>query len=182
MGTDKGFVDYHGKPQREHVYHLLEEVCDEVFLSIRPQQQPEVAMGLNTIVDQDKFKGPFNGILSAFDIHPNIGWLVMACDLPLMDLSTIQQLIADRNFEKSATAFVSPETLEPEPLCCIWEPKGLEGAIDFLEGSNSISPKRFLMSADIAMVHPKNEIALFNANTLSDYEFVKGKLREQEGS
>ena len=37
------------------------------------------------------------------------------------------------------------------------------------------------MDAGISLVQPKNEQVLFNANSLSDYKFVKGKLKEQEG-
>ena len=38
MGTDKGLITYHGIPQREYIYKLLEEVCDATFLSIRDDQ------------------------------------------------------------------------------------------------------------------------------------------------
>ena len=180
MGKDKGLVNYHGTPQREYLYFLLKKVCDSVFLSIRQEQLPETPTSFKTVVDQDKYNGPFNGIMSAFDAHPNVGWLVIACDLPFMDLPSLQQLIGKRNPEKSATAFKNPDTGNPEPLCCIWEPNGLEEAMSFLKDSDYPSPKKFLMDAEILLVQPKNEQALFNANSLSDYDFVKSKLKEQE--
>ncbi len=180
MGRDKGLVDYHGTPQREYLYHLLKEVCDSVFLSIRQEQLLETPTSFKTVVDQDKYNGPFNGIMSAFDAHPNVGWLVIACDLPFMNLPSLQQLVGERNSGKSATAFKNPDTGNPEPLCCIWEPNGLEEAKNFLKNSDYPSPKQFLMDAEILLVQPKNEQALFNANSLSDYDFVKSKLKEQE--
>jgi molybdopterin-guanine dinucleotide biosynthesis protein A len=181
MGKDKGLVNYHGTPQREHLYRLLMEFCDDVFLSIHSEQVPEVPLGVKTIVDQDRYKGPFNGIMSAFETRSNVGWLVLACDLPFMDLQTLRQLIERRNPDKAATAFASPEIGEPEPLACIWEAKGLEKVLDFLKDTHNQSPKKFLMNADIALVHPMDEQVLFNANSPSDHDVVKRKLKEREG-
>ncbi|MCR9228584.1 MAG: NTP transferase domain-containing protein, partial [Flavobacteriaceae bacterium] len=178
MGKDKGLINYHGAPQREHLYQLLKEICDDIFLSIRWEQLSEVPHRLKTVVDQDKYKGPFNGIMSAFETRSNVGWLVLACDLPLMNLDTLRQLVQERNPGKVATAFANPGTGEPEPLACIWEAKGLEKALDFLKDSDYQSPKKFLMNADVALVHPKDEQVLFNANSLPDHDFVKNKLKE----
>nr|WP_297788866.1 NTP transferase domain-containing protein [uncultured Allomuricauda sp.] len=182
MGKDKGLEDYHGIPQREHLYHLLRKVCDNVFLSVQESQLTTIPEGFNTIVDQNKYQGPFNGILSAFDAHSDVGWFVLACDLPLMSLEALEQLVADRHPNKSATSFVNPETGEPEPLACIWEPKGLKNAIIFLKESDYASPKKYLMQTDIGLINPMNELILFNANSPMDRDFVKKKLVEEEGS
>ncbi len=182
MGKDKGLLDYHGIPQREYVYNLLNQVCDKVFLSVRDEQLETVPNGFKTIVDQNKYKGPFNGILSAFEAYPDVGWLVLACDLPLMNLAALQQLVAERQPNISATAFANPETGEPEPLACIWESKGLEKVIGLLQNSDYKGPKKILMNIDSALVHAKDDQVLFNANSASDHDFVKKKLLEREGS
>ncbi|WP_437395458.1 NTP transferase domain-containing protein [Flagellimonas lutimaris] len=180
MGKDKGLVDYHGLPQREYLYQLLKGVCDDVFLSVQEKQLDEILRGFKTIVDQDKFKGPFNGILSAHEVYKDVAWLVLACDLPFMNSDALQHLIEQRNPEKYATAFVNQEMGQPEPLACIWETNGLEKASEFLKDSNNRSPKIFLMNTDIELVQPKDGQVLFNANSLSDYDFVKKKLEGQE--
>ena len=178
MGEDKGLVDYHGLPQREYLYQLLKGLCDDVFLSVQEKQLDEVPSGLKTILDQDKFKGPFNGILSAYEAHKDVAWLVLACDLPFMNSEALQHLIEIRNPKKDATAFFNQEMGQPEPLACIWETNGLEKALKFLEDSNNRSPKIFLMNTDIELVKPKDEQVLFNANLPSDHDFVKKKLAE----
>jgi len=180
MGKDKGLVNYHGIPQREYLYQLLKEVCDDVFLSIQKKQLDELPEGFNTIMDKDVHKGPFNGILSAHAAHKNVAWLVLACDLPFIDLETLQHLIAQRNPKKCATALVNTTTKEPEPLVCIWEANGLDKALEFLTNTNNSSPKKFLMDANIVLVYPKDVQVLFNANSPSDYDLVKKKLEEQE--
>ncbi|MCK0159570.1 NTP transferase domain-containing protein [Allomuricauda sp. F6463D] len=176
MGKDKGLVDYHGIPQREYVYHLLMQFCDDVFLSVRQDQATEVPEGFKTIVDQNNCKGPFNGILSAHNLYIDSAWLVVACDLPFMDSETLGQLIAHRNSKKFATTFANQETGLPEPLVCVWEPRALKHALEHLNNTDCPSPKRFLMQSDIAMLKLKNNKALFNANTVADMEFVQKTL------
>lgn len=99
MGEDKGLIKYYVLPQREHLYHLLNEVCDDAFLSIRKDQENNISNTFNTIVDNNEFRGPYNGLLSAHKAYPNVAWLVLACDLPLIDKKALQQLIAARNPE-----------------------------------------------------------------------------------
>lgn len=176
MGKDKGLVNYHGVPQREYMYHLLMQFCDDVFLSVRQDQQSRIPSGFKSVVDQSDFKGPFNGILSAHNLYRDKAWLVMACDLPFMDSKALKQLTEHRNPEEHATAFANQDSDLPEPLACIWEPKGLARAKEYLKNSGCLSPKRFLMDADIALVQPQNSQVLFNANTVSDYEFVRNTM------
>lgn len=177
MGKDKGLIKYHKVPQREHLYRLLDQLCEMTFLSVRPSQYSNIPKGARAIVDQNRYNGPFNGIMSAHNTHKNAAWLVLACDLPFMDLATLQQLINVRDQKKSATAFLGPKTEKPEPLACIWEPGGLEKAVHFLKKAEQSGPRKFLMDSEITLVTPKNEQALFNANTDLDYTYAKDMLR-----
>ncbi|WP_367176780.1 NTP transferase domain-containing protein [uncultured Eudoraea sp.] len=110
MGQDKGAIQYHDLPQREHLYNLLSQVCTRTFLSIRKDQTDEISTDIDTIIDQDKYKGPFNGLLTAHSIYPEVAWFVIACDLPLIDLNAINQLINLRDSSKVATAFATRES------------------------------------------------------------------------
>ncbi|MFT4830480.1 MAG: molybdopterin-guanine dinucleotide biosynthesis protein A [Psychroserpens sp.] len=176
MGTDKGAIVYHELPQREHLYHLLEKVCDKTFLSIRSEQVNEMPSGVNFILDNNEFRGPYNGILSAHKKYPNVAWLVLACDLPLMDLEGIQQLIAERNTNKITTAFAGKETMLPEPLCAIWEVEGLEQSITHLINGTSTCPRKFLINSNVQLVFPDQEHILLNANSKEEYKEAILKL------
>ena len=77
MGTDKGLLNYHGKPQREYLFDLAKKYCTEVYFSCRAEQQ----FSEQSIIDTYSL-GPMGGILSAFDFNPNTAWLVVACDMP----------------------------------------------------------------------------------------------------
>tara|TARA_R110002051_G_scaffold4587_1_gene25086 strand:+ start:7911 stop:8510 length:600 start_codon:yes stop_codon:yes gene_type:complete len=170
MGTDKGLLTYHNKPQREYVYDLLTKVCDKTFLSIRLNQLDEVSKKFEVIVDGDEFNGPFNGILSAHKKHPKVAWLVLACDLPLMKIEALVALISKRNRSKYATAFALRDNPLPEPLAAIWEAKGLSLALGFIQSEQGTGPRKFLIHHDVELVFPKEENVLLNANSESEYE------------
>lgn len=176
MGSDKGLIKYHSIPQQEHLYKLLEHTCDKVFLSVREEQQSVMDNTFNTIVDQNEYRGPFNGILTAHKAYPDAAWLVLACDLPLIDLKALKNLADNRNPKKLATSYATRKTNLPEPLITIWEPEGLKRAISYLEASESTCPRKFLINSDVELINPQHDEVLYNANSVSDYEFIKSKL------
>lgn len=176
MGQDKGAIQYHDLPQREHLYNLLSQVCARTFLSIRIDQSVEISRDIDTIVDKDEYKGPFNGLLTAHSLYPEVAWFVIACDLPLIDLNAMNQLINLRDPSKFATTFATRESGLPEPLAAIWEPGGLAGSIDYLEHAASSCPRKYLINSDIKLVFPKDDIVLMNANSEEDYREVKSKI------
>ncbi|WP_299167547.1 NTP transferase domain-containing protein [uncultured Allomuricauda sp.] len=176
MGSDKGLIKYHSVPQQEHLYKLLEHTCDNVFLSVREEQQSIMDNHFSIIVDQNEYRGPFNGILSAHKSYPDVAWLVLACDLPLIDLEALKNLADSRNQKKLATSYATKKTNLPEPLITIWEPEGLRKAIAYLQTSESTCPRKFLINSDVELVNPKHDEVLYNANSISDYEFIKSKL------
>ncbi|MFN7115687.1 MAG: NTP transferase domain-containing protein [Saprospiraceae bacterium] len=161
MGQDKSLFDYHGKPQREHLADLLNSLCAKTFISGRAGQ----AMETSYPVLQDTFLelGPYGAILSAFRAEPNAAWLVVACDLPLLDSTTLQQLINHRNRAKIATAFQSPTEPFPEPLIAIWEPKAYPILLQFLAQGFSC-PRKVLINNDIQLLSATNPDALRNVN------------------
>jgi molybdopterin-guanine dinucleotide biosynthesis protein A len=176
MGTDKGLIEYHGVPQREYLYNLLSQVCENTFISLREEQEDELPAAIKTIVDLNEFKGPYNGLLSAHKKYPEVAWLVLACDLPLMDLDALKELISQRDSAKESTAFALKENPLPEPLCAIWEPHALQQSITYLESGNGTCPRKYLINHDTKLVFPKNENVLLNANSDEDYKEALKKL------
>ncbi len=176
MGEDKGLITYHDAPQREHLYHLLSEVCEQTFLSIRTDQKESISEDYKTIIDTDEFRGPYNGLLSAHIKYPKVAWLVLACDLPLMDKQALEELIAARDISKIATAFADVENPLPEPLCAIWEPQALEESVAYLQAGNGTCPRKFLINADVHLVFPQRTEVLLNANSQTEYREALQKL------
>ena len=176
MGNDKGLIDYHGIPQREYLCNLLKSSCDDAFLSVREEQKSKLENHFKCVVDENEYKGPLNGILSAHNKYPDVSWLVLACDLPLADKETIETLISKRDIIKVATAYATQKSKLPEPLAAIWEPNGLIAAINYMKKANSSCPRKFLINSDVKLIYPKQDDVLYNANSLADLEYAKSKL------
>jgi molybdopterin-guanine dinucleotide biosynthesis protein A len=177
MGNDKGLISYHDKPHREHLFDLASQFCNEVYFSARKDQLPSFAAHSPVIIDQDNYRGPFNGILSAHETHPEVAWLVLACDLPLLSGEGLKELESQRNLDKAATAFSSEESDLPEPLIAIWEPKALVAAKTYLKTAKSSCPRKFLINSDIQLVEPSSYELLYNANSIEEYERAKKKIK-----
>ena len=178
MGNDKGLISYHGIPQREYSYQLLATICDKTFYSIRSEQEEGLNIESNYIIDKNEYRGPLNGILSAHKNYPDVAWLVLACDLPLLNQESLKELILQRDETKVATAYATKESALPEPLVAIWEPQGLKKAIGYMETSGSSCPRKFLINSDVKLIFPKNDEVLYNANSLAEYEFAKTKVEK----
>lgn len=165
MGSDKSLLDYSGKPQREYLFELMQSCCREVFLSCRKDQN--VPGHFNPIVDHFHIPGPLNGILSAFSFKPDFAWLVVAVDMPFVTTPTFQLLIDSRDKNKLATCFYNPVTQQPEPLLTLWEPEAYPFLLRFVEKGN-ISPREFLKSVPVTMIHPPDDKTLLNVNYPGD--------------
>ena len=176
MGTDKGLIPYHGMPQREYLYNLLGTICNRTFMSLREEQADGLPPHVEVILDENRVRGPFNGLLSAHNTFPDAAWLVVACDLPLLDQSALEELIGARDPGAVATAFAKREDPLPEPMCAIWEPHAFAMALSYLEGGTSTCPRKFLIRNDAKLVFPSDENVLWNANSEEEYREALEKL------
>jgi molybdopterin-guanine dinucleotide biosynthesis protein A len=175
MGQDKSLIAYHGQPQRTHLYTLLQGVCSEVFLSVRAGQAEEIPAEYAVIADALPIRGPFNGILSAMQQHPHAGWLVIACDMPLVTAKTLQTLVVERDNGKTATAYALQGSDLPEPLLAIWEPEAYTPALAFVQ-TGKTCPRKFLLNADTKLLHPAQDEELYNANHPDEHAYILQKL------
>jgi molybdopterin-guanine dinucleotide biosynthesis protein A len=165
MGTDKGLLDYKGKPQREYMFDLLSNVCEQVFTSCRTEQN--VPGFLHPIADHFDYEGPINGILSGIQTHPDKAWLVIAVDMPFVDLPALEVLLSNRDKNKLATCFLNEAENFPEPLLTIWEPAAYPQLGAYAAAGN-ISPRMFLESNPIKTVKPADKKILLNINYPKD--------------
>lgn len=185
MGQDKAEIAYYGQPQWQYLRSLIEKNGLEVFISCR-EEQAGIFAGQQLIADTFIGLGPFGAILSAFRHHPDAAWLVVACDLPLLDEATIGYLLRHRNPVAVATAFrqvpalpgfsdtAAEETGFPEPLIAIWEPKSYGRLLQFL--SQGIScPRKVLINSGISLLDAPDPSALVNVNTPEEQAIILKK-------
>lgn len=171
MGFDKTTIEWHGKEQREYMADLLKEICTDIFISCRADQQQEIN-NYKTIADTFTGLGPYGAILSAFRENPDAAWLVVASDLPLIDKATLQYLKDYRNPSAVATTFESPHDGLPEPLITIWEPKAYAILLSFLAQGYSC-PRKALRNNNVHIIKAQHPEKLMNVNT--EEELLKAK-------
>lgn len=175
MGHDKARMHWHGREQQYYMADLLLLFCASVYISCRPEQAEEILPPYQTLSDAFPQPGPMSALLTAFEFSPHSAWLVVACDMPLLDEEHIKQLITHRNPSAAATAFQSPRDGSPEPLAAIWEPKS--GAqLRHFTTQNITCPRKALLNSDTQLVIPFNPLALSNINTPEEEALLRSRL------
>ena len=176
MQRDKAALEYQGHAQLKRAYDLLNAHCEHSFVSIRAdQQQDTLRSRWPQIVDQHAELGPLAGIAAAQAEHPDIAWLVIACDLPRLSEHAIVSLLQQRDATRFATAYRSPDDQLPEPLCAIWEPASAEPVRAAL-AAEKFSPRALLQKCSILLIDATEPEALSNVNTPDEYQQTHATL------
>jgi molybdopterin-guanine dinucleotide biosynthesis protein A len=173
MHRDKASLKYRGKTQLDRAFELASRHVASVFVSVRADQTLDPTRAQRRmIVDSVPGEGPIVGIRSALAAHPQIAWLVLACDLPFLSDAAIEYLLRERNSAGSAadfaTAYRSAHDGLPEPLCAIWEPAAAKALADYQAGGGHC-PRKFLIRHGARLLEPQDTRALDNVNTPEEY-------------
>ena len=165
MGEPKALINYHGKPHAEYLYELLSGVCDQVYLSARKDQWTKTPLErLPMIYDHLENAGPIGALLSAFNAHPDVNWLVVACDLVHFNQRAAETLLAAFQSDKVATCFAHAEAGFPEALCGLYTPAAKVVFQDAFQ-SGIKCPVKVLKQARIELISQGEGINLANINT-----------------
>ena len=179
MKRDKALIEYFGKTQVRHCFELLSDKCHKAFVSVRSGQLPESESSLPQINDRFLNFGPVGGILTAMMKFPEAAWLVVACDLPLLTVETLKNLISKRNQFKVATHYCANNSERlPEPLCAIYEPKARYYLLQWL-GQNIYCPRKILEAAPCQAIPVEDKDVLKNINDSDEYQELKKTIAEE---
>ena len=169
MHTDKAALLYGGRSQLERAMALIAPHVTRAYVSVRADQSTDpLRARFPQIRDAHENLGPIAGLLAAQASHPEAAWLMLACDLPLLDELTLAHLVRSRAPERVATAYRSSHDGLPEPLCAIWEPRSAAPLAAYV-ASGRQCPRRFLLGADTCLIDGPNPGALDNINTPEEY-------------
>lgn len=143
---------------------MLQSFCAEVFISCRADQEKDIDPPYRPLPDRFPDRGPFGGVLSALSAYGESAWLVVACDLPLLNEETVRFLVQHRAPQKIATTYSNPQDGLPEPMITIWEPASYPVLCRSLEQGGA-SLREVLIRGDKAILTPPWPEALMNVNT-----------------
>lgn len=170
MGRDKAGLSRGGQSQLAYVVSVLEPLVDRLFVSTRADQQHERERSrFDQIVDRYEDMGPVAGILSAMDEYPDVDWLVVACDLPNIDASTVSYLLQRRSPDRPFSAYRSSHDGLPEPLCAVYASDSAKIVRGFVaEGIHC--PRKILIRSDTQLLEQPDPNSLHNVNTPEDLQ------------
>lgn len=173
MGADKAsLVHPDGRSLVVRCHELLREAgCGTVVISLRHDQAPPAGLeGAEIVRDPEgESCGPMAGIVSGMRRWPDADWLVLACDLPRLDVKTLSHLIGSKHEDEKFLAYRSEFDNLPEPLCTLYS----HAALPIMEQALADDfryPRKILIRNGCRLLEPVTPRALDNANTPADWE------------
>jgi molybdenum cofactor guanylyltransferase len=175
MGTDKAaLVHPDGRPLARRCVDLLAEAgCATVALSLRHDQNlpPGFADLPQVMLVRDPegmSQGPLGGMLAAMRLRPQAAWLILACDLPRLDLATLTHLIVSKRPDEPFLSYRSEFDNLPEPLCALYAAAALP-ILEQAQAEGIRCPRQPLIRHQCRLLEPLTPHALDNANTPEDW-------------
>lgn len=170
MQVDKATISYHGEQPHEHyIASLCQQMGLETYLSKSYTFAADEAYGLPVLKDRLVDMGPLGAILTAFMQDPDAAWLVLACDLPFVDVEMIEHLVQHRKQSAYGTAYRVEGEHFPEPLMAIYEPKIYQRMLRFLSLGYAC-PRKVLINSDVHLLPLTDRTKAYNANTPEERE------------
>lgn len=130
MGEDKSFLQYHARPQWQHLARLLQPLCTGVIVSCQVRQFSRLSEALPSLphppvltADLPEYAGhgPMSGLLTGFHRLPGHSILLVACDYPFLTTHELALLIGARRKDADAVCFAREKEGIDEPLVTVYE-------------------------------------------------------------
>ena len=168
-GEKKLFLPYEGRPFLSHLLDALAEL-PKVYLSVdRPE--PYEAAQLPMVPDRWPNCGPMGGIASVLRACGEEAVFVTACDTPLLDRETVQQLVSAW---QGGVLLVSVDG-RIQPLLGIY-PKSALPELEKRLAKGELRMYDFLRAFGyVELPLPERSQAAVNINTPEDYRALKRK-------
>lgn len=127
MGSDKGLLLRSGKPWSLIAREKLLAFCEEVYLSVQAGQAEiygKIIQPRWLLPDDPRVKaycaGPLAAILSVPARIPGADLLILACDMPDMDLEVLSELVTAYRQYPGYPCYAFGAGAYFEPLCAIY--------------------------------------------------------------
>ena len=177
MGSDKGMLTYHHKPQRYHAYDMLAHCCDRTFLSCNASQGSSVSKGYDVLPDAPLYNeiGPMAALLTAFQKFPEKDFLFIGCDYPLL---TSGELNSFTNFCEGLTgaaAFYHQPFQIYEPLLA-WYPHETYPTLLKQFDNKVYSLQHFLRRIEAAKYQPSDSESMRSIDSREGQNSVRVQL------
>ena len=176
MGTDKSMLLYYDRPQRYHLYDMLQPFCEKVFISCNTEQAKNMEDGNDVLPDDPSYTnmGPMAALLTAFTQFPQKNMLLIGCDYPFLMAAHLHRFSDYCNGER-AVSFYNEQAAVYEPLLA-WYPNETFDAIKKMQEAGECSLQYFLKSSGAVKFCPGNKKSMTSIDTYEDFIKVSTQL------
>jgi len=184
LGKNKALERIGGRALIERVVDRLIPVTTEVMVVVaRPKQAEPLPLPSSVRVITDRYpgRGSLGGIFTGVDASAERWSLVVACDMPFLDLDLLRHLMAKST---NADAVIPRLNGQPEPLHALYS-KACLGPMERMlrAGQLKIAPLfetvrvRYVDEGTIDRIDPRH-LSFFNINTQAELEEALRLVRE----
>jgi molybdenum cofactor guanylyltransferase len=175
-GKPKAFITYKNVPFYQYAIRAVQPFVSNIIIVTNPHLYPKFQKenGLADImVDEPAYQGlgPMAGIYSAMKAKKAEWYIVLPCDMPLIDSKIIQTLLNYLPSKKLAIVPVVKEKAQPQ--VAIYHHSLHPTLMNRLQSSNR-SLSSFLENMEAEYVPMENSLAFSNINEPKDYETLLG--------
>jgi molybdopterin-guanine dinucleotide biosynthesis protein A len=179
LGMDKCFINVNGQSLIEHIIAQLARLSDDVIIVTNSSEKYD-HLGARLVSDIYPGKGALGGIYSGLRAAANAYSVVVACDMPFLDLNLLRYMILLARGHDVVIPRIGGLT---EPLHAIYSKNCLK-PIDHLLAQGGFKiidffPEvqvRYVEEGEVDIFDP-HHLSFFNVNTPSDLEEMKKLAR-----
>jgi molybdopterin-guanine dinucleotide biosynthesis protein A len=180
LGIDKSFINVNGQSLIERIVAKLTRLSDDVIIVTNsPDEYDHLEARL--VGDIYPGKGALGGIYSGLRAAANAYSLVVACDMPFLDLNLLRYMII---LAREHDVVIPRIGGLPEPLHAIYSKNCLEpidrllarGGLKIIDFFSEVRV-RYVEEGEVDIFDPQH-LSLFNVNTLNDLEEMKKLARK----
>ncbi|CAM4247591.1 molybdenum cofactor guanylyltransferase [Cytophagaceae bacterium 50C-KIRBA] len=175
MGSDKGLLPTKsGEIWATSAWNKLNSCGIRSFVGLNSVQASGYSAHIspeNILLDLPEINaaGPIQGILSAHLSYPKEDILVLACDMPDMEISCLKELMEFQKINPESLAWVYQNGVQIEPMCAIYSAQGLTKILELVE-KNELSKTSLIsvltrLQAAIKPVSEENAKYFLNCNS-----------------
>ncbi|MBW4681574.1 MAG: molybdenum cofactor guanylyltransferase [Microcoleus vaginatus WJT46-NPBG5] len=182
MGRDKALIAPQGIPLLKQVYEIAVKCASPVYVVTPwPERYQDILPNSCRFIremplpDETEPHGPLVGLAQGLAQVQTEWVLVLACDLPRLQVEVLQSWIGLLgNVKEDAIALLPRDAKGWQPLCGFYRHSCLPALTGFInQGGRSF--QRWLSQHPVQEVPVSDRQMLFNCNTPTDLEQVKGE-------
>ena len=184
LGMDKSFINANGQPLIEQIVAKLARLSDDVIIVTNSPEKYD-HLGARLVGDIYPGKGALGGIYSGLRAAINTYSLVVACDMPFLDLNLLRYMIL---LARGHDVVIPRIGGFLEPLHAIYSKSCLEpidrllarGGFKIIDFFSEVRV-RYVEEDEVDIFDPQH-LSFFNVNTPSDLEEMKKLARRGKGN